>query len=388
MYNSDKRNSAMSPNRNEHINCGECLQPISPSKLRAICANCSTHLHLNANCSGLQTQTWKSKGASNQASWICVSCRKVSGANSPMHSQSDLINNEYSNNGTGHNTRNNSGGNLPRQKRPRAGDDDDDEIILDNENDNESEAEHLTVSEGRLIKAFKVLLKKELSPLQKKVREIEEAQSDHNGRIQTLENTIATLQTENQLLKEKMMKSNSAYSIAEQYSRKRNIIVTGVPKLENETSESLADAVFKIVDVEKQPWDIIAAHRLPRREIKSSIPANQPTYIYPIILKLHNIHKKEELLKAAKIKQPKASSLGGASNMKIYFNEHLTTATKDLKMKAKQQLVNWKFIWTKDGIVKARQTDGSKVYSIREEGDLIPLVGNPIPTVLDPSTTK
>ena len=67
-------------------NWGDCQQPISPNKARAICANCHHHLHLNESCSGLKAQSWKCKGASVQASWVCPRCRQAAGVSGDTRS--------------------------------------------------------------------------------------------------------------------------------------------------------------------------------------------------------------------------------------------------------------------------------------------------------------
>ncbi|KAI5748127.1 hypothetical protein M8J77_022133 [Diaphorina citri] len=57
----------------------------------------------------------------------------------------------------------------------------------------------------------------------------------------------------------------------------------------------------------------------------------------------------------------------------IFISEHLTPKNKQLlrKTKEKARLVNWKYIWTRDGNIYTRKDQNSQTrVQIREESDL------------------
>ena len=126
-----------------------------------------------------------------------------------------------------------------------------------------------------------------------------------------------------------------------EYSRRNTIEFHGVPIKQNETPKDVVDIVCniaKILKVELSPIHIDAAHRLPSRSA-----------VKPIIVKLVNRWKKDEIMKA---RIPiMAKDLGfHSSPLRVYINENLTPAKKYLAKKTRLHFKDCNCsVWTQNG---------------------------------------
>ena len=90
----------------------------------------------------------------------------------------------------------------------------------------------------------------------------------------------------------------------------------------------------------------------------------------PIITKFLNRKTASAFLRAKKLtkKSIKGELLGlkDCPEFKIYINKSLTERNKELmyKVKLKKQHMNWKFVWSRNGIIYARKDDDSHIIRI------------------------
>ena len=153
----------------------------------------------------------------------------------------------------------------------------------------------------------------------------------------------------------------------EQYTRKFNVEVHGIPECEG---ENLADIIIKIgqkisVDITSQDIDIV--HRLRKK--------TQTTKI--IIVRFTSYRKKREFyqarfnLKTTKISEIIAS-VQHEVEAKIYINENLTQRRQELLAKARKMRKAKKLVrvWTADGKLFVRKTEESRPVRISEDWDL------------------
>lgn len=83
--------------------------------------------------------------------------------------------------------------------------------------------------------------------------------------------------------------------------------------------------------------------------------------------------KAEFIAKARKARlQTKDIRFHDAETKPVYINDHLTMENKQLfsKALALKKEHNWQFLWTADCLIKARKTEDSRVFRIRDETDL------------------
>ncbi|XP_046679168.1 uncharacterized protein LOC124366616 [Homalodisca vitripennis] len=151
----------------------------------------------------------------------------------------------------------------------------------------------------------------------------------------------------------------------EQYSRKSNIEIQGVPVTSNEDPVLIAVDVGRTVGVELKAEDVMAAHR---------VPTFKPRAIPPLIVQLRDRRLKNTCIAAyKKNKKLSAKDINPAfPNNIVYVNDHLTPETKSLlrlaKMKAKE--INYKYVWCNDGKIFMRSEDGQRCIRIDCEQDL------------------
>jgi len=154
----------------------------------------------------------------------------------------------------------------------------------------------------------------------------------------------------------------------EQYTRKFNIEVHGIPECEG---ENLADIIIKIgqkisVNITSQDIDIV--HR-PRK--------NTPTTKPIIAVRFTSYRKKREFYQARfNLKTMKISgvieSVQHDVEAKIYINENLTQRRQELLAKARKMRKAKKLVrvWTADGKLFVRKTEESRPLRISEDWDL------------------
>lgn len=111
----------------------------------------------------------------------------------------------------------------------------------------------------------------------------------------------------------------------EQYSKKSNLIIRGIPYDEKEDLYVWIEKLANKLEINIQLYHICAIHRLLSRQ---AIP--------PIVVMLNNFNVKRELITRAKKRKLIARDFG-AGNSPIYVNEHLSAYTMSLLNEAKKQ---------------------------------------------------
>lgn len=171
--------------------------------------------------------------------------------------------------------------------------------------------------------------------------QVKELKQELNAKVESLEKNISNLQIRCDSL--------------EQYSRKNNVRIYGVPKTE---AEDTYDTVVKLCN-EKMGLDIVTAdidicHRLPGRNNRGDDP---------IIVKFVRGAAKERVLKSR-------SRLKGT---KIIIREDLTRTRQGL-VKTAIGVAGPKNVFTKNGVVHIKRN--GRVHRISGENDLIDISFN------------
>ncbi|KAH6923660.1 hypothetical protein HPB50_004400 [Hyalomma asiaticum] len=155
-------------------------------------------------------------------------------------------------------------------------------------------------------------------------------------------------------------KLRSEVNDLEQYSRKCNFEVHGLPYKPNEDLRSIMTELAQNLGISDfQPTAITAIHRLPSKT--DSIP--------PILVQTSDVASKDKWLGAKK----GLSSLAQTGSFpRLYFNENLTRHNKDLfrltRLKGKEK--GFKFVWTKNGKIFAKKCEGASLIRVEREYDL------------------
>lgn len=182
-------------------------------------------------------------------------------------------------------------------------------------------------------------------------------------KIDELVDGFKGLQKENEVLKKRIVelekeKEDNARRLQEieQYSRRNNLIITGIPKEPNENLRAKIIKLAEKLNVKVYEYDICTTHRLSN---KGDAPA--------VIVKMNNRDKKNQIIKEGRKNQPKCRDIGYNSEERIYCSEHLTKETNDLLWAAKEKLKATgfvKFVWPSEGHILTRVDENSRVIKI------------------------
>lgn len=190
---------------------------------------------------------------------------------------------------------------------------------------------------------------KEIKRRTEKIDDLATGFSDLKQENETLRKRIENLEIEKHEMQKRINES-------EQYSRRNNVIITGLPK---DTKEDLREKVTKLagkLGVKLHEYDICTVHRLSNI---GEAPA--------IVMKMNNRDKKTHLMKEARKKKLKANDFGYSSNEYIFLSEHLTKENNELLFEAKEKLKipgYVKFVWPCDGQVLCREDERARITRI------------------------
>ena len=142
---------------------------------------------------------------------------------------------------------------------------------------------------------------------------------------------ICKLKSESSDMKKQSIKDMDKLDEVEQYGRRQNLEIVGVPVQENEDTNALVIEVAKLLDVEVPPDQISTSHRLPIN------PNSKISKTPPIIVRFVN----RDIRK------------------KLFWKS---------KQKAKQ--MNYRYIWTTNGNIFAKKSDDEITLAIKNDLDL------------------
>ena len=185
-----------------------------------------------------------------------------------------------------------------------------------------------------------------------KINQIEATVSGMNDKITVALAKIDKIEEENNKIKDQVielkkenLELNTKINEMDQYSRKRNVIISGIPYREHEELREIIKTLTMKLNIRIDNADINAAHRLPGKK--------------NIILCLNNLDKKEELIKWSKTNKKRNI------RPEIYINEHLTSYNIQLLKEANSFKNEIRFAWSRNGQIFIRVKEDSPAVKIR-----------------------
>lgn len=151
----------------------------------------------------------------------------------------------------------------------------------------------------------------------------------------------------------------------EQYSRRNNIEISGVPKTPGESEMDILRDVGRAIGVEVAASGVVAVHRVPTYN-KARIP--------PIVAKFTTRDQRDAWIQGYRQKKMLLTSdiNKGLPSGRIYIGEHLTPANKVILKQLKEagKQLNIKYIWCREGKFFARRAEGEKSVKIADVQEL------------------
>lgn len=176
------------------------------------------------------------------------------------------------------------------------------------------------------------------------------------------------LRRENLALKNQVTSVEIRMRNLEQYSRRTNIEISGVPETKGEVVGELLQDVAKAVRVDMRHANVVAAHRVPTFNKQRAAP---------IIVKFVTSEERDMWITAFKEVRPlTADKINPAFNkVKVFINEHLSPENKKLLSKTKEvaREKGYKYVWSREGKLFVRRENGDRCKKIDSESDLIKL---------------
>lgn len=172
---------------------------------------------------------------------------------------------------------------------------------------------------------------------------------------QCLENETRTKELENRLTQ------------CEQYSRRYNLEIKGVEEREHENIAALMEKVGEVLEEPIMASEIEVCHRVPTRNEGMS----------NIVVQFKSRQKRDLVLEKARKKRITNHSLGVTTepdeSAPVFVNEHLCPTLKRLLAStiARKRQFSWRFVWTRNGRILARKTEGSRTLHVSSENDLL-----------------
>lgn len=205
-------------------------------------------------------------------------------------------------------------------------------------------------------------LARDVKSLRQEIEEMKNSLSVFNTLYENMKQKQEQLTSENKVLKKENEQLSKRLAESEQYSRLNNIEIKGIPCTQGEDCSKILEKIGEAVGCTVTPADVDVVHR---------VPAKKDTNI---IARFCSRTKKTDFLRKARKARITTTALNfpKSEESKIFVNEHLTPDNKRLFAQALElkKEKEWKFLWTDNCRIKARQTEDSKVYVIASAADL------------------
>jgi hypothetical protein len=227
----------------------------------------------------------------------------------------------------------------------------------------------------RFIGAEFFNIRRELKEFRDEFHEMRAHLSDFNARMDRLEGRVDAIEKQvvngaasaaTRVLEEAVATLQMELNDRDQELLSNDVQVTNVPEEPGESAAGLATRICAKLGVELDVRDVVSAHRVGRTR-----EAGRPR---PFVLRLARRAIKDELLRGARTRRGATTEglgLAGAPQ-RFYVNERLTSANRQLFQRAREaaRTAAWRFVWTRDGRILARKSEGQPTHRVRRLSDL------------------
>lgn len=192
---------------------------------------------------------------------------------------------------------------------------------------------------------------------------------EHTKTMELIKEQNKTINKENEILKRsnaELVKNMSVLEAKvrdlEQYSRRDNIEVNGIPKTNGEDVKEILKVLGRAIGMEVDSSAVVAAHRVPSYN-KTRTPA--------LIARFNTRELRDTWLLKFRAKKTLLASEINANfpQTKVYIGEHLTPDNKLLfrNLKDESHHLRIKYVWCREGRFYARKSDehnSVRVYTV------------------------
>lgn len=200
-------------------------------------------------------------------------------------------------------------------------------------------------------------MKKSMDFQSKEIIDLRKDNENLKTKCKTQEEAIKTLNFNVSTMEARLDEMN-------QYQRKYNLEIHGVPEKTGEDLESVVEEVAKVLEVEEDVDrnDIDIVHRLPSKLIPR-----------PIIVKFRNYDAKKTLYESRwKLRRYQGKNPNLNEAKKVFINENLTKQRRILfaEVRGRARVNEWYSTWTVDGKIFVKTSKEEKARKINQQADL------------------
>lgn len=219
------------------------------------------------------------------------------------------------------------------------------------------------------------LLNATLTMLSGKITECECRIDSLDNRIAALERTPDNPELSNGSLSASIEQLRAELNDRDQDLLLNDVEVSCIPEQRGESLPHVIVTVASKLGVTLADQDIVSVVRVGRLSESADPPAAAPRPRL-IVVRLARRAVRDQLLRAARVRRGATTEGTGlpGSPRRFYVNERLTRVNRHLFRQARElgARMNWRFVWTRDGRIFARQHHGadSPRIRLRTESDL------------------
>ena len=292
--------------------CGKCGEVIAVEEKYIIrCGECGLVYHdSEKKCSSLTYESWYKKSPDNKLKWTCSNCpkkqtKRKTGNENDSGDECDVSLDDG------------SAITAPSKVRMMSVNSNDDQLLakISNLIDQKCVVQLTTINTG-------------IDTIQQTLQEQKDALTAINTRVNDLEKRVEIVENKNpniEPLISRLQFVEAKLENLENYSRRNNIVFTGIPFQDNEDPYEIAIRAASLVGFKLNRADIVNCHWLPGGNNSA-----------PFIVKFVNFENKQWILREYRKQRPTADAFGGNKNDKVYANEHYAPFTSSLHKHARQ----------------------------------------------------
>lgn len=230
----------------------------------------------------------------------------------------------------------------------------------------------VTESVGRIVKEQIQCINEILGTFRVSLSSIDTQLESLKSALEEKAKTIDTLRKENGRLRDNVQRMEDHIRLSEQQLLVNDVDIVGVPESKGEVAVHVVLTLACKLGVPLTDGDVVSATRVGAARDESTGRARAR----PIAVRLVRRALRDELLRAARVRRGVTTADAGLAgeSRRFYVNERLTKENRQLFLKAREIGVRlkWKFVWSKDGRVYARQhqSEDSPRHYLRSEADL------------------
>lgn len=192
---------------------------------------------------------------------------------------------------------------------------------------------------------------------------VEVIEHNQNDRVTFLEQTITELKLDLNDRDQEMLRND--------------VEISGIPETKNEGTLHLVLVVAGKLGLPLNEADVVSAERVgPVRPSVEGEPGPRPR---PLAVRLARRGHRDQILAAARVRRHVTTEGMDLTETPrpIYVNERLTRSNRQIFRKAREasKSKTWKYVWTREGKIFARQGHGTLRHRLRTNDDVIRVFG-------------